>query len=76
MHILDTAARLPGSLEESLAEDSNQFFRLRFVDHLATCTEDDCDQDTRIEVETQDEKSRPVCSQHAHVLFADWMVGA
>jgi hypothetical protein len=59
-----------------LAADANQFIRIVLLDHIETCSEDDCESDTRIAVETSEPggQALPYCPAHAHVVFADWMV--
>lgn len=62
--------------DPAVAPDSGQFFRVVLLDHLETCSEDDCYQDTRCAVESQDTGPIACCPAHVHVAFADWMVGA
>jgi hypothetical protein len=63
--------------DPAVAPDAGQFLLVTLIDHLETCSEDDCTQDTRIEISTEDGvDALPYCSAHAHVVFADWMVGA
>jgi hypothetical protein len=60
-----------------LVDDAHQFIRVELLDHLEECAEEDCSEETRIAVATQDDPSgSPFCKDHAHVQFADWMVGA
>jgi hypothetical protein len=60
-----------------LAADANQFIRLVLLDHIEACSEDDCESDTRLAIESSDTAGHlaPYCPAHAHVVFADWMVG-
>jgi hypothetical protein len=63
--------------DQFLALDAEQFFRAHLLDHIETCSEEDCGNDTRIAVSThEDPTGSPYCAAHVHVCFADWMVGA
>jgi hypothetical protein len=63
--------------DPAIAPDAGQFIRVELLDHIEQCSEDDCHADTRISVQTHDAiVGVPYCNAHAHVLFADWMVGA
>jgi hypothetical protein len=60
-----------------LTPDAGQFIRVELLDHVQQCSDESCYNDTRIAVSThEDVTGEPYCSAHAHVLFADWMVGA
>ncbi len=60
-----------------LSSDAGQYFKVVLLDHIETCSEEDCESDTRLAIEThEDGDPRPYCNSHAHVVFADWMVGA
>jgi hypothetical protein len=58
-----------------VAPDAGQFFRVVLLDHIATCAEEDCGNDTRCAAESSDTEAIPYCAAHLHVVFADWMVG-
>jgi hypothetical protein len=59
-----------------VAPDAGDFFRVVLLDHIETCSEEDCGNDTRLACESRDAAPVPYCTAHAHVVFADWMVGA
>lgn len=66
-------------LDDSLAADSGQFFTVRLLGHVETCSEEDCRQDTRLGAHLNDGEAhelRPFCKDHIWVLIADFMVGA
>lgn len=58
-----------------IAPDAGQFFRVVLLDHIETCSEDDCGNDTRCAAESSDTAPIPYCAAHMHVVFADWMIG-
>lgn len=62
--------------DPAVAPDAGQFLRIVLLDHIEHCSDEDCYQDTRLVILTH-EGSVPVpyCTAHAHVVFADWMVG-
>lgn len=62
--------------DPAVASDAGDFLRVYLLDHIETCHEEDCENDTRLAVESRDAAPVPCCQAHAHVLFADWMVGA
>lgn len=61
--------------DPAVAPDAGQFIRIELLDHIEQCSESDCFQDTRLTVQTETEHAMPYCTAHAHVVFADWMVG-
>jgi len=62
--------------ESFLATDANQFISVRLLDHVESCSDEDCYQNTRLAILTSENPvPQPYCSAHAHVVFADWMVG-
>ena len=65
----------PDGLDSCLKLDSTDFFRAHLLPKIVQCSESDCDQDTRLAIETRDSEALPYCNQHAHVVWADWMVG-
>lgn len=62
--------------DPAVAADAGDFFRVVLLDHIEQCNEEDCENDTRLAVESRETAALPYCHAHAHVLFADWMVGA
>jgi hypothetical protein len=61
--------------DPAVAPDAGDFFRVVLLDHIEQCTEEDCESDTRLAIESRDAESFPYCAAYAHVFFADWMVG-
>jgi hypothetical protein len=59
-----------------VAPDAGDFFRVVLLDQVELCNDEDCENETRLAVESRDQAPLPYCHAHAHVLFADWMVGA
>lgn len=79
LRITEAAPDVIGALEASLGIDADQFFTVRLLPHVETCSEEDCEQETRLGARLNDGESRelrPFCKDHIWVLFADFLVGA
>jgi hypothetical protein len=70
-----SARKVKPEPDPDVAPDAGDFFRVVLLDHIVQCSEPDCENETRLAAETRDAAILPYCTAHAHVVFADWMVG-